>query len=112
MATDNNKNNRDEDAMIGSWLKRRLPDAPPQPWFTRTVMNRLPDRSQKIASIVEYVLYIIGIAASTAAAIRYFRGIESSGEATPVELSVLLLLIAMAGVMAYWLISPWVMPRR
>lgn len=112
MTTDNNKYNKDEDAMIGFWLKRRLPDAPPQPWFTRTVMNRLPDRTQRIASIVEYVLYIIGIAASVVAAIRYFRGIEASGEATPVELSVLFFLIAMAGVMAYWLISPWVIPRR
>lgn len=106
------KTQHDADAMIGAWLKKRLPDAPPQPWFTRNVMNRLPGRITRVASVVEYILYIIGIAASIAAAIKYYAGITNSGSVTPLEIIVVLSLLATAGAMAYALIAPWITARH
>ncbi len=108
--TDRQKNIKDSD--IESWLKRKLPDAPPQPMFTRMVMNRLPERAVRIASIVEYTLYIIGIAATTVTAIRYISAITSTGEATPTDLTVVGVMIALGSAMLYSLIAQWTSPQR
>lgn len=109
---DTQKKPHADDQMIAAWLKKRLPDAPPQPWFTRNVMNRLPGRITRVASVVEYILYITGIAASIAAAIKYYAEITAPGSVTPLEIIVLLSLLATAVAMAYALIASWITARH
>lgn len=38
-----------------------LPDAEISPWFTRRVLNRLPERRRRIAGIIEYCVYIVAL---------------------------------------------------
>lgn len=42
-------------------LMHTLPDATPSPWFTRMVLNRLPERRRRVAMYTEYTLYIVGL---------------------------------------------------
>lgn len=54
MKTDNNKELSDRH--LSQLIKHNLLEAPPSPWFTRKVLNRLPERKIKVASLVELSL--------------------------------------------------------
>ncbi len=47
------------DIKLKEKLKRDLPNAPHNPWFVQKVMNRLPERKNNIASVIEYAGFII-----------------------------------------------------
>ena len=52
----------DTDIAIGKLLKQELPQAPADEWFTRKVMNRLPEkRNGNRTSMPEKICYILGI---------------------------------------------------
>ncbi|MDE6460530.1 MAG: hypothetical protein K2K52_06845 [Paramuribaculum sp.] len=53
------KNNNLEDKKLGRLLKNELPNAPYNPWFTRTVLNRLPERKRRVAANVELWVCVI-----------------------------------------------------
>lgn len=101
-----------DDRKFGTHLRQRLPDAPPQPMFTRMVMNRLTHRSTLIATFIEYTLYIIGIATTGVVAtnlgIKYFK----SPMVSEVQLTGLITLILVFFCLLYALISPFVGERR
>ena len=42
-------------------LMRKLPEATPSPWFTRMVLNRLPEKRRRVAMYIEYALYTVGL---------------------------------------------------
>lgn len=70
----NMDNNIDEARLrnlIGS-----LPQAEVSPWFTRRVLNRLPDRRKKIAGRIEYVVYLVALLWSLFIGITCMRGIS------------------------------------
>lgn len=46
---------------LGGMLKPNLRQAPPTPWFTRTVLNRLPPRRMAVAACRECTLYIVSL---------------------------------------------------
>lgn len=48
-----------DDNKLRDRVKRDLPEAPHNPWFAKKVMNRLPERKNNIASIIEYAGFII-----------------------------------------------------
>lgn len=50
------------DRLIKEMLTRELPDASTDEWFTKKVMNRLPDKRNKSVSWAEKMCYIIGAA--------------------------------------------------
>lgn len=41
------------DKQIKEFLKRELPQAPVNPWFTRKVMNRLPEKRSSLGAWIE-----------------------------------------------------------
>lgn len=49
-----NKNNN-VDERLREIFHRELPDAPQSPWFTRKVMNRLPERKRPAISVIEWI---------------------------------------------------------
>ncbi len=96
------------DARLSEILKRHLPDAPPQPWFTRTVLNRLPDRTLRIVSLIEYALYIIGIVATSIATINLFNEINAKESICGTQILTALLFVGIFGALLYSILSPWV----
>lgn len=42
-------------------FKKNLPDAPISPWFTRKVLNRLPERQRNLAGKIELWTCVAGI---------------------------------------------------
>ena len=56
MIDNNSKNNKLDDRQLSLLMKKELPAAPANPWFTRKVMNRLPAKGPHIYSWIEYGL--------------------------------------------------------
>ncbi len=48
-----------DDTLLKEILKRELPSAPENKWFVRKVMNRLPEKTQNITSVIEYIGFAI-----------------------------------------------------
>ncbi len=53
--------NNIDDNGLKELFQRELPKAPENPWFTRKVMNRLPEKEPKVFSWIEYLSYAIAI---------------------------------------------------
>ena len=53
------KNMDIRDKNFGDLLKSGLPEAPYNPWFTRTVLNRLPEKKRRVAANVELCVCVI-----------------------------------------------------
>lgn len=52
------------DRLIASKLQEGLPQAPENEWFTRRVMNRLPDtRHNRAARLIQWLCYLISLGA-------------------------------------------------
>lgn len=52
----------DTDVKLRQLIDESLPQAPADQWFTRKVMNRLPDKPERTAkSLPEIICYAIGI---------------------------------------------------
>lgn len=47
------------DKQIKEFLKRELPQAPANPWFTRKVMNRLPEKRTNWAAWIENAGFLV-----------------------------------------------------
>ncbi|MBD5350567.1 MAG: hypothetical protein HDR89_06775 [Bacteroides sp.] len=88
-------------------LHRLLPDAPPHPMFTRMVINRLPRRSVRILSLLEYTLYIIGIATTGVIATRMIIEMSHAAEVPLNTTLTLLTLITIFFSLLYALILPF-----
>lgn len=50
----------DLDNNIKKILHDSLPNTPESPWFTRKVLNRLPERKSNRGAIIEYCGFLIG----------------------------------------------------
>lgn len=91
-------------------MLRKAPSAPPSPWFTRKVLNRLPDKKKRLASTIEFSVYVIGIIISSIYIIGYMKGLMSN-EATNLDIAILYGLVALLISMMYLLFSPFVYQR-
>lgn len=100
-----------DDRQISDLLKRRLPYAPPQPWFVRTIMNRLPGRIIRIAATIERILYIIGIISSATVAAVITRHAFEAGQISINNSMTLIGMLALMGLLLYALISPLAIRR-
>lgn len=55
------KNHNISDDLLREAFHRQLPQAPKSPWFTRKVMNRLPERQRRAVSIIEWLGYLVAV---------------------------------------------------
>lgn len=60
-------------------LLSSLPQAEMSPWFTRRVLNRLPDRRRRIAGVIEYGVYIVALLWLLFTGVSYLAGNISNG---------------------------------
>lgn len=60
-----------QDKNLGDLLKSGLPVAPYNPWFTRTVLNRLPERKKRVAASVELWVCVIAAVITLIFAVRF-----------------------------------------
>ena len=59
-----NNTTNDIDRRIAAQLRNSLPQAPENEWFTRRVMNRLPEkRHNRLAVLVQWICYLLSLAA-------------------------------------------------
>ncbi|MDE6264042.1 MAG: hypothetical protein K2M11_02740 [Paramuribaculum sp.] len=65
------KNTNKTDRQLSELLKSNLPDAPYNPWFTRTVLNRLPEKKKRTAANIEIWVCVIGAIITTVFGVRY-----------------------------------------
>lgn len=100
------------DSELADQLRRSLPNAPEDPWFTRKVLNRLEDRPRKIAARIEYILYIIGIATTAVVATNMGGEIIQTSSITLSQIIALPILAALAGTLSYALIAPLTAIRK
>ena len=105
------KNNPSYDKILATKFKE-LPKAPPSPWFTRKVMNRLPERKQRIASTIELSVYFIGIIVDLLFLVKYSATAMDASITThhPLDDSFIILyvLIFLMFALLYMFISPFV----
>lgn len=52
------------DIRLRATFKKELPPAPVSPWFTRKVLNRLPERQRNLAGKIEIWTCVVGLIAT------------------------------------------------
>ena len=100
------KNN--DDIFLRSMLKENLPEHLPSPWFTRKVMNRLPERRIRIVARVEYAVYILALIATVVFGVVTTLNVVRSGIVKVEDLIVYFGIIAMASALCWMLFAPFV----
>lgn len=100
------------DKQFAELLRDSVPHAPADPWFTRKVINRLDPRRRRIAAIIERLIYIIGIATTSAVAIRMGKDMMSTSVISIQQAVTILILSGLTAAMIYALIEPVVSSRH
>lgn len=95
---------------LGGMLKQNLRQAPPTPWFTRTVLNRLPPRRMAVAACLEYTLYIVSLVVTIVCGWQFVEN-SMEGGVRIYDLIVYLTFVATGGALLYMIISPIVLAR-
>ncbi|MCM1484439.1 MAG: hypothetical protein NC043_08880 [Muribaculaceae bacterium] len=94
-------------AELSRILKESLPQAPPSPWFTRKVLNRLPQRRAAMAARIEYAVYIIGLIVTAIYGATYVHDTLASGEIAVADALTYMVFLGLFGSLLYLIISPY-----
>lgn len=103
----NISDNSDFDSLLRQRLKASALQAPPSPWFTRKVMNRLPEKHMRLASRIEYVVYAIAALATVVMGIIYCHNTLSSGVITVGNIIMLATYIGIFLAIIALAVTPW-----
>lgn len=98
----------DDDKYIRSMLKENLPAHLPSPWFTKKVMNRLPERRVRIFARIEFAVYILALIATVVFGIVTTLNVVDSGVVKVENIIVYLGIVAMASGLCWMLLMPFV----
>ena len=98
------------DKEFGDFLKRSLPLAPPEPWFTRKVMSRLPERKRFWAGWIETVVCGVGLVVTLVLAVVYGIGLVSAPVVTVGDVASTGVMAALTGALA-WNVGCAFMPK-
>lgn len=86
---------------------RTLPRAPESPWFTRKVLNRLPDRQRRVAARIEIATCVIALVATGIFAARFVRQTLEAPEIVTGDIMMYLvylaIIVALAANICDWL---------
>ncbi len=81
--------------------------APPSPWFTKKIMNRLPPRRVRTVAFIEYGVYAIAAVLTAIFAAVYGVGCYHSGAVTIGNLAVLAIYFGILASIIWLGVSPW-----
>jgi len=103
----NNDMSSDFDRMLRERLKSELPQAGRDEWFTRKVMNRLPDKQLSSMSWIEKLGFLIAGVVLVVMWILFGRNVLSAGAVTFVDIMVYGSFLAMAAALAIGMLRPF-----
>lgn len=86
----------DNEARLRELFKTNLPEAPRSPWFTRKVLNRLPERSVSRYRWIENAAYIVAAILLTIFWIVAIVSVDNAGKFTGNDLITFASLTAMS----------------
>lgn len=99
------------DRELSKFFKSRIPDAPESPWFTRTVLNRLPDKKKKKAAAIEIYICAIALVAVVIFGVSFvIRSLEAPVITIGDMIVYAVYLILFAGIL-YNILTPWIYRR-
>ena len=87
-------------------MKKELPAAPANPWFTRKVMNRLPAKGPHIYSWIEYTAYAIALVALIVFWCIFYNDIKESGKLTIDDIKTCVVMAALSITLFIGFIAP------
>ncbi|MDE6100722.1 MAG: hypothetical protein K2G01_06720 [Paramuribaculum sp.] len=82
--------------------------APPSPWFTKKVMNRLPPKRVRSVAIIEYAVYAVAAVMTAVLAAVYGIDCYRSGTITVGDLITLCIYFGLFVSIAWLGITPWI----
>lgn len=68
------------DSRISAMVRSEAPDVPADPWFVRKTLNRLPERSRRLAGIPEIAAIAIAIIVSVVITAVELHSLATGGE--------------------------------
>ena len=108
-----NKVSSPSDDALRELLHSRLPGHVPSPWFTRKVLNRLPQRRYAAAAIIEYALYVAGIITAGYFSVEFVAEKTAPGSVVTVgDLSIFATLVGVTGVLLTMFITSLISPEE
>lgn len=96
------------DDKIRALLQQQLPKHQPAPWFTKKVMNRLPERHIALVARLEMSVYIMALLATLAYGVFTTLCVIKSGTLTVSNLVSYLAVLGLSTGLCFMLISPYV----
>lgn len=95
------------DSRLRHMMHKGALQAPPSPWFTQNVLHRLPERKRCIASVVEYIIYVLGIVATSTYLVMYVVGTVERSVVTVNDVIIYAVLMALLVSLCYMLVVPF-----
>ncbi len=105
----NRTDNTDQE--LRELLRKSNFNAPPSPWFTRKVMNRLPRKSKRNMAWVEYAVYIISAILIGVFGIRYATDTLHSGVIRIADITAIATYLCAFCAVIMLIVTPWTQPE-
>lgn len=96
------------DSELRTLLKRNTLSAPPSPWFTRKVLNSLPEKRKATASWAEYAIYLIAAVVTAAMGWNFVRDTLEGGVVRVGDLVTMATFIGLFIAICWLAVSPWI----
>lgn len=96
------------DRKLRELLRKSNFNAPPSPWFTRKVMNRLPEKKKRNIARAEYAVYILSAILIGFFGIRYAANTFSSGIVRISDITAMSAYLCAFCAVILLTLSPWV----
>lgn len=96
------------DIRLRELLKRNAISAPPSPWFSRKVLNRLPPRRKAFAAWMEYTVYIIAACLTATVGIDFGLDTLRQGIVTVSDIATLCACLGLFFAICWIAITPWI----
>lgn len=107
-----NKTDNITDRKIRELLKKSRFDAPPSPWFTRKVMNRLPNKKVKVLAWIEYAVYAAAAFLTAILGLNFGINAFLSGTVRLGDIAVMATYMGVFCAIIILIVSPWLKTGR
>lgn len=102
-----NKADNNQDSRLRELFKASRFDAPPSPWFTKKVINRLPRKRARNLAWAEYALYAVAGIITAALGISYTVDIFREGIVRIGDIAVIATYMCAFCAIVFLCLSPW-----
>lgn len=96
------------DVTLRSLMRATLHGAPPDPLFTRKVLNRLPERRRAWCVRLEYGVYLAALVFLTIVSVRFVASVIDAGSINIFDVMNMTILGVLGAGVVYSLVAPFV----